>query len=112
MILLIILFQSADTFIPIAKTLAQLYDDEVDVYWLSKSLTDIVQNMQKDLPKLKEAFQSMLEKEDKDVYKYVCFTYSMALVYNFICIDLTMFSLDFLQYSLLMSSPRTLHAIF
>ncbi|KPI93649.1 TBC1 domain family member 7 [Papilio xuthus] len=64
-------FQSADTFLPIAKTLIELYDNEVDVYWLCKSLTDIVRNMQKDLPKLKEAFQSMLEKEDVELFNHL-----------------------------------------
>lgn len=68
---LLIYFQSGDTFIPIASTLMELYDNEVDVYWLCKSLTEIVRNMQKDLPKLKEAFQSMLEKEDVELFKYV-----------------------------------------
>lgn len=61
--------QSADTFIPIVNTLLELYDDEVDVYWLAKSLTDVVRNMQRELPKLKEAFITMLEKEDGDVFK-------------------------------------------
>ncbi|XP_013165346.1 PREDICTED: TBC1 domain family member 7 [Papilio xuthus] len=64
-------FNSADTFLPIAKTLIELYDNEVDVYWLCKSLTDIVRNMQKDLPKLKEAFQSMLEKEDVELFNHL-----------------------------------------
>lgn len=61
----------ADTFLPIANTLLQLYDDEVDVYWITKMLTEIVRNMQKDLPKLKEAFQSMLEKEDVALYNHI-----------------------------------------
>ncbi|XP_049880823.1 TBC1 domain family member 7 [Pectinophora gossypiella] len=61
-------FNSADTFLPIAETLLELYADEVDVYWLCKSLTEVVRNMQRDLCKLKEAFLTMLEKEDADVY--------------------------------------------
>ncbi|XP_014365188.2 TBC1 domain family member 7 [Papilio machaon] len=64
-------FNSADTFLPIAKTLIELYDNEVDVYWLCKSLTEIVRNMQKDIPKLKEAFQSMLEKEDVELFNHL-----------------------------------------
>ncbi|XP_013141795.1 PREDICTED: TBC1 domain family member 7 [Papilio polytes] len=64
-------FNSGDTFIPIASTLMELYDNEVDVYWLCKSLTEIVRNMQKDLPKLKEAFQSMLEKEDVELFNHL-----------------------------------------
>lgn len=63
------MFQSADTFLPIVNTLLELYDDEVDVFWLAKSLTDVVRNMQRDLPKLKEAFTTMLEKEDGDLFK-------------------------------------------
>ncbi|XP_034837290.1 TBC1 domain family member 7 isoform X1 [Maniola hyperantus] len=62
---------SSDTFIPIANTLLQLYDNEVDVYWLCKSLTEIVRNMQKDLHKLKEAFHTMLEKEDQELYNHL-----------------------------------------
>lgn len=62
-------FCSADSFLPITRTLLELYADEVDVYWLSKSLTDVVKNMQRDLAKLKEAFQTMLEKEDQDLYR-------------------------------------------
>lgn len=61
-------FQSAETFIPIAETLQELYD-EVDVYWLTKTLTEVVKSMQKDIPKLKEAFYTMLEKEDGELYK-------------------------------------------
>ncbi|KAF9811073.1 hypothetical protein SFRURICE_012472 [Spodoptera frugiperda] len=64
-------FSSADTFIPIVNTLLELYDDEVDVYWLAKSLTDVVRNMQRELPKLKEAFITMLEKEDGDVFNHL-----------------------------------------
>ncbi|VVC87158.1 unnamed protein product [Leptidea sinapis] len=60
---------SANTFIPIANTLYKLCDSEVDVYWICKRLTEIVKSMQKDLPKLREAFQTMLEKEDADLYK-------------------------------------------
>ncbi|CAH2261787.1 TBC1 domain family member 7 [Pararge aegeria] len=62
---------SSDTFIPIANTLLQLYDNEVDVYWLCKSLTEIVRNMQKDLHKLKEAFHTMLEKEDQELFNHL-----------------------------------------
>ncbi|CAG9569092.1 unnamed protein product [Danaus chrysippus] len=62
---------SADTFIPIANTLLELYENEVDVYWLSKMLTDVVWNMQKELPRLKEAFQTMLEKEDGELYNHL-----------------------------------------
>ncbi|XP_068625638.1 TBC1 domain family member 7 isoform X2 [Battus philenor] len=64
-------FNSADTFIPIARTLLELYHNEEDVYWICKSLTEIVRTMQKDLPKLKEAFQSMLEKEDVELYNHL-----------------------------------------
>lgn len=64
-------FCSADSFLPITRTLLELYADEVDVYWLSKSLTDVVKNMQRDLAKLKEAFQTMLEKEDQELYSYL-----------------------------------------
>lgn len=63
------MLQSGDTFVPIAETLLELYDDEVDIYWLAKSLTDVVKSMQKEMPKLKEAFLSMLEKEDGELYK-------------------------------------------
>ncbi|KAL4703366.1 hypothetical protein ACJJTC_015444 [Scirpophaga incertulas] len=62
---------SYDTFMPIVKTLLELYEDEVDVYWLAKNLTEVVKQMQKDLPKLKESFQSMLEKEDGDLYNHL-----------------------------------------
>ncbi|KAM3957281.1 TBC1 domain family member 7 [Aphomia sociella] len=64
-------FSSADTFIPIAETLEELYADEVDIYWFTKSLTDLVKNMQRDLFKLKEAFQTMLEKEDEELYNHL-----------------------------------------
>lgn len=53
---------------PIADTLLELYD-EVDVYWLTKTLTEVIKGMQKDIPKLKEAFFTMLEKEDGELYK-------------------------------------------
>lgn len=60
--------QSADTFLPITNALLELYSDEVDVYWFTKSLTEMVRQTQKDLPKLKEAFLMMLEKEDNEVH--------------------------------------------
>lgn len=60
--------QSADAFLPITNALLELYSDEVDVYWFAKSLTDMVRYTQKELPKLKEAFLSMLEKEDGELY--------------------------------------------
>lgn len=64
-------FSSADTFLPIAETLLELYTDEVDVYWLCKSLTEVVKQMQKDIHKLKEAFFAMLEKEDGELYSHL-----------------------------------------
>lgn len=64
-------FNSADTFLPIAKTLRELYDDPVDVYWFSKRFTEVVKNMQKDLNKLKEAFYNMLDKQDGELYIYL-----------------------------------------
>ncbi|KAJ0170672.1 hypothetical protein K1T71_013444 [Dendrolimus kikuchii] len=64
-------FNSADTFVPIAETLLELYQEEVDVYWICKSLTEFVKNMQRDLIKLKEAFHTMLEKEDGELYNHL-----------------------------------------
>lgn len=64
-------FCSANTFVPIAESLLELYTDEVDVYWFAKSLTDVVKLMQRDLPRLKEAFYTMLEKEDEEVYNHL-----------------------------------------
>ncbi|PZC78219.1 TBC1 domain family member 7 [Helicoverpa armigera] len=64
-------FSSADTFLPIVKTLLELYDDEVDVYWLAKTLTEVVRSMQRELPKLKEAFMTMLEKEDGELFNHL-----------------------------------------
>ncbi|XP_041985186.1 TBC1 domain family member 7 [Aricia agestis] len=62
---------SSDTFIPIANTLLELVDSEVDVYWLSKSLTDVVGNMQRELGKLRDAFHTMLENEDGELYNHL-----------------------------------------
>lgn len=66
-------YNSADTFVPIAETLLTLYNDDniVDVYWISKSLTEFVRSMQKDLHKLKESFHTMLEKEDGELYSHL-----------------------------------------
>nr|XP_021190067.2 TBC1 domain family member 7 [Helicoverpa armigera] len=64
-------FSTADTFLPIVKTLLELYDDEVDVYWLAKTLTEVVRSMQRELPKLKEAFMTMLEKEDGELFNHL-----------------------------------------
>ncbi|XP_063629816.1 TBC1 domain family member 7 [Cydia splendana] len=68
---------SSDTFVPIAETLSSLYSDEVDVYWLSKGLADVVRHMQKDLIKLKEAFQSMLDKEDQELFNHLADIYAL-----------------------------------
>ncbi|XP_053619415.1 TBC1 domain family member 7 [Plodia interpunctella] len=64
-------FSSADTFIPIAESLLELFTDEVDIYWITKSLTEMVRNMQKDIGKLKETFLTMLEKEDGELYNHL-----------------------------------------
>ncbi|XP_072933199.1 TBC1 domain family member 7 [Epargyreus clarus] len=62
---------SADTFIPIANTLLELYEDEADVYWVCKSVTEIVRGMQRDLARLRDACRTMLEKEDSQLYNHL-----------------------------------------
>lgn len=73
-------FSSADTFLPITNALLELYEDEVDVYWFAKSLTDVVRNMQKDLTKLKEGTLTLLEKEDGEVYNHLLDINSLDLL--------------------------------
>ncbi|KAG7297593.1 hypothetical protein JYU34_019648 [Plutella xylostella] len=64
-------FPSEETFIPIASSLLELYSDEVDVYWLTKGLTEVVRGSQRELPKLVEVFRTMLEKEDLELYNHL-----------------------------------------
>lgn len=56
---------------PIATTLQEMFDDEIEVYWLAKGFCSNIRSFEKEMPKLLDIFRTMLEKEDCDVYKYV-----------------------------------------
>lgn len=73
--------------VPISETLLQMYEDDIDVYWLAKGFYNLVQHFGKDIPRLIESTKNLLEKEDQDLYRYV-HTY---IVWN--CITLPMLTL-------------------
>lgn len=55
--------------VPISETLLQMYEDDIDVYWLAKGLYHFVEQLGKDIPRLIESAKNLLEKEDPDIYK-------------------------------------------
>ncbi|XP_077286491.1 TBC1 domain family member 7 [Arctopsyche grandis] len=57
--------------VPISRTLLQMYDDDVDVYWLAKGFYNFVEQFEKDIPKLIDSTKSLLEKEDQDLYRFL-----------------------------------------
>lgn len=53
----------------ISNSLANVFDEEVDIYWLSKGFFQFVDRFYKDIPKLIEYTNSLLSKEDEILYK-------------------------------------------
>ncbi|KRT86282.1 GTPase activator protein, partial [Oryctes borbonicus] len=68
------------SFIPITQSLMQFFDDNVDIYWVSKCFYDNISKFEGDIPKLIESAWSLLEKEDFALYEQL---YSAQIINNF-----------------------------
>lgn len=65
-----VLIQLQDaTFIDIAETLLQVFENDVEVYWIAKEFYAFAMEIKEDFPKLKELSFTLLEKEDGTLYK-------------------------------------------
>lgn len=53
----------------IPTTLLNIFDDDVDVYWISKGFFKCVEKFHKEMPKLTECTKSYLEKEDQELHR-------------------------------------------
>lgn len=58
-------------FVVIAQTLLQLFEDDTDVYWMTKGFYGIVEQFKPEIPKLVDRTISILEKEDFHLYKHL-----------------------------------------
>ncbi|KAK5641638.1 hypothetical protein RI129_010185 [Pyrocoelia pectoralis] len=58
-------------FILIVQSLQQFFDDDADLYWLAKCLYAHTQRFKQDIPKLIEATNALLEKEDSTLCKHL-----------------------------------------
>ncbi|XP_019867250.1 TBC1 domain family member 7 [Aethina tumida] len=58
-------------FSAISQVFMQFFDDDVDVYWLSKNFYLKILDFQNDIPALVEGVYSLLQKEDPALFKYL-----------------------------------------
>lgn len=62
------------SFIPITESMMKFFDDDTDIYWVSKCFYDNVLKVENDTPKLIESTWSLLEKEDCALYNHLYVT--------------------------------------
>lgn len=55
----------------IVKTMMFYFDSNVDIYWITRAFYENVQKFLCEIPKLKEASYTLLEKEDQQLYKHL-----------------------------------------
>lgn len=60
-------------FTKIVKVLLQIFEDDVETYWLAKEFYACTREIQLECPRLKELTQTLLKKDDVQLYKYVIF---------------------------------------
>ncbi|KAL0281308.1 UNVERIFIED_CONTAM: hypothetical protein PYX00_002335 [Menopon gallinae] len=58
-------------FTAISNSLIKIFDDDVDTYWISKGFYTSVKNFHDCIPKLVEASKTILEREDKVLFKHL-----------------------------------------
>ncbi|GJQ76001.1 hypothetical protein Trydic_g18055 [Trypoxylus dichotomus] len=68
------------SFIPITQSVMQFFDEDIDIYWVSKCFYDNILKLENDIPKLIESVWVLLEKEDLPLYKHL---WSTHMVYIF-----------------------------
>lgn len=56
-------------FISIVQTFDKFFEDDSDIYWLSKKFYDNIQRFESDIPKLVERSYWLLEKEDSTYFQ-------------------------------------------
>lgn len=58
-----------NVFVEIVKVLLQIFDDDVETYWLAKEFYACTREIHKDCARLKELTQTLLRKEDAHLYR-------------------------------------------
>lgn len=58
-------------FVNIAETLLEVFEDDIEAYWITKEFYEFSVEISNDLPKLKEYSFSLLEKEDAALYAHL-----------------------------------------
>ncbi|KAH8359753.1 hypothetical protein KR093_008692 [Drosophila rubida] len=55
-------------FTEIVRTLLQIFDDDVDTYWMAKEFYQYTRELKNECAKLKELTQTLLKREDKELF--------------------------------------------
>lgn len=55
-------------FIEIVRALLQIFDDDVETYWIAKEFYQYTRELKKECTKLKELTQTLLKREDKELF--------------------------------------------
>ena len=55
----------------ITETLLQVFEDDIEIYWIAKEFFELTKEIESELPKLRELTITLLEKEDINLYKYI-----------------------------------------
>ncbi|XP_075148088.1 TBC1 domain family member 7 [Haematobia irritans] len=58
-------------FMEIVKVLLQIFEDDVEIYWLAKEFYECTLEIQQECPRLKELTQTLLKKEDGQLYNHL-----------------------------------------
>ncbi|XP_016944475.3 TBC1 domain family member 7 [Drosophila suzukii] len=58
-------------FIEIVRTLRQIFNDDVETYWIAKGFYKYTRELKKECVKLKEQTQIMLKREDQTLFNYL-----------------------------------------
>ncbi|RZC32929.1 TBC1 domain family member 7, partial [Asbolus verrucosus] len=64
-------YESEKGLMAVVKSMLFHFDCDIDVYWLAKMFYDTVQKFQCEVPKLIEATQNLLEKEDPKLFRHL-----------------------------------------
>ncbi|KAL7729229.1 hypothetical protein ACLKA6_009686 [Drosophila palustris] len=55
-------------FVEIVRTLLKIFDDDVETYWMAKEFYQYTRELKKECAKLKELTQTLLKREDKELF--------------------------------------------
>jgi hypothetical protein len=53
----------------VAAMMMEFFDNDIEVFWVSKAFFNFLSRLAIEMPKLSETTNSLLEKEDPDLYK-------------------------------------------